>query len=116
MMIPFEWDVRVSSKDHTVTALTLRATSRATVRYTALCGTQLARQRLVPSADRNVATSSAVVDEVLRVEIRRGSRQFAVDCAVGSVGKLVGKVEERRRVRRPTWKGWVLRSDSEDEP
>lgn len=36
MMIPFEWDVRVSSKDHTVTALTSGATSQATARYTTM--------------------------------------------------------------------------------
>ena len=38
MMMPFEWDVRVSSKDHTVTAPTSRD-EPATVGYTTLWGT-----------------------------------------------------------------------------
>ena len=37
-MMPFEWDVRVSSKDHTVTAPTL-TTRPATAGYTTLRGT-----------------------------------------------------------------------------
>ena len=36
MMMPFEWDVRVSSKDHTVTASTSKATITATARYTTM--------------------------------------------------------------------------------
>ena len=36
MMIPFEWVVGDSSKDHTVTALTSGTTSRATMRYTTM--------------------------------------------------------------------------------
>lgn len=38
MMMPFEWDVRVSSKDHTVTAST-SCDEPATARYTTLWGT-----------------------------------------------------------------------------
>ena len=37
-MMPFEWDVRVSSKDHTVTAST-SCDEPATARYTTLWGT-----------------------------------------------------------------------------
>ena len=38
-MMPFEWDVRVSSKDHTVTAPTSKTGPAATARYTTLRGT-----------------------------------------------------------------------------
>ena len=41
MMMPFEWDVRVSSKDHTVTAPTFHANEPATASYTTLRGTTL---------------------------------------------------------------------------
>ncbi len=37
VMMPFEWDVRVSSMDYTLTASTSGATSLATVRYTTSC-------------------------------------------------------------------------------
>ncbi len=37
-MMPFEWDVRVSSKDHTVTALPSQRES-VTARYTTIWGT-----------------------------------------------------------------------------
>lgn len=39
MMMPFEWDVRVSSKDHTVAALYVVNDELATVGYTTLGGT-----------------------------------------------------------------------------
>ena len=38
-MMPFEWDVRVSSKDHTVAALYVVNDELATVGYTTLGGT-----------------------------------------------------------------------------
>ena len=39
MMMPFEWDVGDSSKDHTVTAPTSKTGPAATARYTTLRGT-----------------------------------------------------------------------------
>ena len=41
MMTPFEWDVRVSSKDHTVAAPYVVSDEPATVGYTTLWGTTL---------------------------------------------------------------------------
>jgi hypothetical protein len=35
-MMPFEWDVRVSSKDHTVTVSTSATTRTTTMRYTTM--------------------------------------------------------------------------------
>lgn len=43
MMMPFEWDVRVSSKDHTVAALYVVNDELATVGYTTLGGTTARR-------------------------------------------------------------------------
>jgi len=43
-MMPFEWDVRVSSKDHTVTAPVF-TTRPATAGYTTLWGTTLIDER-----------------------------------------------------------------------
>ena len=40
-MMPFEWDVRVSSKDHTVTAPTSKTRPAATAGYTTLRGTTM---------------------------------------------------------------------------
>ena len=40
-MMPFEWDVRDSSKDHTVTAPTSKTGPAATARYTTLRGTTM---------------------------------------------------------------------------
>lgn len=48
MMMPFEWDVRVSSKDHTVTAPTL-TTRPATAGYTTLRGTTAQVFRVAPA-------------------------------------------------------------------
>ena len=44
-MMPFEWDVRVSSKDHTVTALPSQRES-VTARYTTIWGTTATPRRL----------------------------------------------------------------------
>jgi hypothetical protein len=52
-MMPFEWDVRVSSKDHTVTASTSSTTRSATMRYTTMRDSTAEMRR--PSVKRRLA-------------------------------------------------------------
>ncbi len=82
MMMPFEWDVRVSSKDHTVTAPTSRATSPATERYTTLRGTT----RACDQSDVRCTVRIAVLIALDPIEVDnlsrgKGSESVEVDDA-----------------------------------
>ena len=79
MMMPFEWDVRVFSKDHTVTAPTF-TTRPATAGYTTLWGTTD-----LPFPSRG----DVMTDEAWHLYIERLASQIAVALRGASPSNLV---------------------------
>ena len=89
MMMPFEWDVRVSSKDHTVTAST-SCDEPATARYTTLWGTTTATARRNCSTPPVAAITSVTlaVASASVIDGREQMKAVAGTALISGTGKL----------------------------
>jgi hypothetical protein len=87
-MMPFEWDVRVSSKDHTVAAPTSSPTRQATVSYTTM---------------RDVTLIGASGDQVTKRNRLRAKAPSGVVRSCGAGACTVGDTTDSDPAALPGW-------------